>query len=141
VKPPNFGQGLRVLERVLEIGSMLDELDPPSSHRRVLLPAVAVGHDNYGRKPIELSRESDALAVVAARRRNDAAKVRFSMSQLLEINEPTPDLEGAQRGMILVLHPEFCANMLAQLWPAHLRRRRHRRIYATCSCLQALERW
>jgi len=56
-----------------------------------------------------LGRESDTLAVVSARRRNDAGTFRVSTPQLIELDPSAADFEGDGRIAWLIFGVPFCA--------------------------------
>jgi hypothetical protein len=107
-------QGLRVLARRLEVLTVLDELDSQGAHRRVLRCAVAMRYDDGGRQPIAARGKADRLPVVAARRADNAAHRARRAAEVVEVHQPAAQLEGADRSVVLVLHPHLRAEPLAK---------------------------
>ncbi len=68
VQPPLLGEPHRLLARGLEVGPMLDELSAERPHGGVLLPRIAVRHDDRDGEAEAPPGEGEALAVIAARR-------------------------------------------------------------------------
>ena len=64
-----------VLARRLEVDAVLDQLGAEATHRRVLVGAVAVRHDDRDGHARGTTGERQALAVVAAGRADDAADI------------------------------------------------------------------
>ena len=95
----------RFLEGVLKIEAMLDELGPLGAHGSVLLGAIAMRHQNDRAQTRAARGDRHALAVVAARRRDDARDAGLAALQLVHVDEAAADLEGTNERMILVLHP------------------------------------
>ena len=71
-------------------------------------------------------RESEALPVIAARGGDDPGRIRPLALQPVEIDQPAPHLEGADRRVVLVLDHDIGAEPLRQQRPRMRRRRRHR---------------
>src|ERR1700738_1651276 len=91
-----------------------DEPRPERCHRAVLLDAVAVWHDDRRVEPQPRRGERDALPVIAGGRGHHAANPRLRPPDLVEIDEAAADLEGADRRMVLVLHPQLGAEAARQ---------------------------
>ena len=91
--------------------------------------------------PARRGGEGDALAVIAAGRRDDAgdapAAGRFRRSH---VDEAAAHLEGADRRVVLVLDPDLGARALAEQRPAILRRRRHDRMHEGGRLLKRCQR-
>ena len=109
----------------LEVVSELDDLGTQAAHRRVLLDAVAVRHEDRHRPVVEPTCEREALPVVATRRADHAADLRTIGHKALEVHEATADLEGPDRRVILVLHRDPRPGDLGEQRPRVLRCRRH----------------
>jgi len=56
----------------------------------------------------------DTLAVIAGRRGDDAADLRLRPAQIVEIHHAAAHLEGADRGVVLVLDPNLGADPARQ---------------------------
>src|SRR6478672_2142886 len=110
----------------------LDELRPERPHRPVLLDAVAERRNDRNRPSVTTGSERHRLAVVPARRSNDAGNARLRPEEIVHVDEPAPDLEGADGRVVLVLHPHLGPTALVQQRPTLLRRRRHRSVDDRC---------
>ena len=66
------GENGRVFERVLEVLAMLDEIAAERPHGCVFLRTIAMGNDNLHGQARCGRGKGDALAVIAARRRDHA---------------------------------------------------------------------
>ena len=113
-----FGGRLKVL-------AMLDQFGAERAHGAVLLHRIAARHINNGRNAVAAGREGEALPVIAARGGNDPGRIRPLPLQPVEIDQPAAHLEGADRRVVLMLHPDFAACALGKQRPGVLRRRRH----------------
>ena len=74
-------------------------------------------------RPARRAGEGEALAVIAARRRNEARAPGLASAQRVDIGEPAAHLEGAGRQMVLVLDHDLGAEPLGEKRPADRRRR------------------
>ena len=74
--------------------------------------------------------------MIAARRRDDPVRRAAFPCQPADIDQPTSNLEGADRRVVLVLHPELGANALAKQRPAILRSRRKGALHLTVRLFQ-----
>src|SRR5262249_44449295 len=101
-----------VLESRLEVVPVLDELAALGAHGRILLAAVALRHHDDRAKTDTAAGEGDALAMVAAGRRDDASDLGFAPLELGHVDETAADLEGAKRRVVLVLDPDLAARPL-----------------------------
>src|SRR6185312_8057626 len=104
---------------------MLQELCTQCAHGGILFTAVAMRDDERRLHLVALGGKSDALPVISARRSDDVSALGLLAPQIIEVNGSATDLEGADRRVILVLYPHFCAQALTEQWPAELRGRRH----------------
>jgi len=66
------GEALREFERFLKVAAVLDQFRAERAHRGVLFAAVAMRHDDRRAYPGARRRIRDTLAVIAARRRDQA---------------------------------------------------------------------
>src|SRR5208283_4200348 len=82
-------------------------------------------YDDRGRQSGALRGESERLAVIAARRRDDAFEMRPFAFEPLDVDEAAAQLEGADRRMIFVFDEDLGADTGAQQRPRILRRRWH----------------
>ncbi len=110
---------------LVEIPPVLDELGAERAHGGVLLGRIAVRHHDRDRHVFLRAREGERLAMVAARRGDHALHVRALAREPVEIHEPAAHLEGADRGVVLVLDHDIHARACPQQRPGILRRRRH----------------
>src|SRR6185437_4541165 len=74
--------------RGLEILAMLDKLGAKGLHRAVLLDRIAVRYTDHRRHTKPGRRKGEALAVIAAGRRDDARYIRLLALEPIEIDEP-----------------------------------------------------
>ena len=72
------------------------------------------------------------LAMVAARRADDAGGAVAAPRKIAEINQSSTQLERADGGVVLVLDPDLRADRRLQQRPRVLRRRRHRFVNNGC---------
>src|SRR5215469_11897819 len=77
--------------------------------------------------------------MIAGGRGDDTAQVRIGAPRLVEIDEPSADLEGADRGVVLVLDPQIGPDPPRQLRPTILGRWRHHFVHECRRHLQYLE--
>src|SRR5262245_15311178 len=105
------------LEGVLEIEAMLDEFGALGAHGGVLLGAIAMRHQNDRAQTRPARGDRHALAVVAARRRDDARDTGLAALQLVHVDEAAAELEGTNERMIFVLHPDLGASALREQRP------------------------
>ena len=78
----------------LEVLAMLDQLRAEAAHRRVLLAAVAVRHDDDRLDAVAARREGHRLAVVAAGGADHAGRPLTLVRQVVEIHQAAAQLEG-----------------------------------------------
>ena len=97
------------------------------AHRGVLLGGVAPRDDDGDRKPEAPPGEGEALAVIAARRRNQSGGVRRATAKLVDESQAAAHLEGAGRLMVLVLDDDLGAEPAREQRPGEGRRRAQRR--------------
>ncbi|MGY4430270.1 hypothetical protein ACVWWO_002747 [Bradyrhizobium sp. F1.13.1] len=119
VAPGLLACGLKVL-------AMFNKLCAKRLHRAVLLDRIAARHIDHGGHAMAARRKSEALTMIAARRRDDARNVRPFALQPIEIDQPAAHLEGACRRVILVLDEDLRAEPLGEQRPGVRRRCRHR---------------
>ena len=111
---------------------MLDQCRAKGAHRRIFLKRVAMGHDD-GDGQARCARGARLrLAMVAARRRDDAGHLRMGAPQPVDIGNGAARLERARRRVIFMLHPDRAAGARRQQGPGILRRRRHLRMDHGC---------
>ena len=94
--------------------AMLDQFGAERAHGRVLLDAVAVRRDDDGRQPGAPAAKATLwpwLPRVAAITPATSGCRRFSSSMY---TSPPRDLEGADRRVVLVLHPGLGTRALAR---------------------------
>ena len=120
-----LSQQQRVLEGRLEIDTMLDQLGAETTHRRVLVGAVAVRHDDRDRQTGGAAGERHTLAMVAAGRADHAVDVRPLANQAVDVHQATAHFERSCRRAVLVLQPDLGPHGLVEQWPGELRCRRH----------------
>ena len=107
MQPLALGQPDRVFVSRLKIVAVLDKPRAKRRHRAVFLDAVAVGHNDGCSEPETACGIGDALPVIAAGGRHDAACRRLATLQIVQIDEPAAQFEGANRGVVFVLDPDF----------------------------------
>ena len=117
-----------MFQRGLEVMAVHHQFGAKGLHRRVLLDRVALGHDDGRGEPVGARGEGDRLAVIAARRGDDAGTIRTGSPQFADMDQPAAHLEGAGRRMVLVLDPDIGAGACGEQRPGVGRRRRHRRV-------------
>ena len=112
---------LGMLVRGLEVRAVHHQLAAEGAHRRVLAGRIALGH-HQRRGEAEAGRGvGDALAVVAPGGGDHAGGLAVP-SQIVHVDEAAPHLEGADRGVVLVLDPNLGPGALRQQRPGDLRR-------------------
>ena len=75
------GEPHRLLARGLEVAAELDQLGAERAHCGVLLARIAFRREDRHAKASAPPGESEALAVIAAGRRNEAARRRLAPQQ------------------------------------------------------------
>ena len=106
-----------------EIHPAFDQRRPQRGHRRVLLRAVAERDDDGNRQIESLAGPGQRLAMIPARRRNQAALVSGPAVPIGEHN-PAAHLESAGGQMVFMLDPDLGAGPSRQQRPRDLRRGR-----------------
>ena len=134
------GDLCRMVLRLVEVAAVFDEFGAETAHRRVLLGRIAMRYDDRGRQSGALRGESERLAVIAARRRDDAFDMRPFAFEPLHVEEASAQLESADRRVIFVLDEDLGADTRAQQRPRILRRRRHGGAYDRQSRFNIAER-
>src|ERR1019366_7095823 len=129
VVPLRLRPAVSLLPRLLEILSVLHQPGAQRSHRPILPRTVAVRHIHHRVHPFAPRRERHRLPEVPARGRYRHPRRAARFPQSPEIHQAAADLEGPQRPVILVLHPDLAPRPLTQQGPAILRRGRHRLIH------------
>ncbi len=107
MQPLAFGQDDGMLVGGLEIVALLDQPRPKPDHRPVLLDAVAMRYHDRGGEAEAGGGIGDALPVIAAGSGHHPAQLRLGAPDLVEIDEPAAQFERADRGVVLVLDPNF----------------------------------
>ena len=118
----------RVLARLVEVAAVHDEIRAERLHRRVLVARVALRHDDRAAHAMPARGEGEALAVVAARRADDAGERGVARLERRQQVEAAAHLERAGRRVVLVLDPDLAARAAREQRPRVLRRGRHRRV-------------
>src|SRR5690606_22162671 len=108
--------------RGVEILAVLAQLRPEGTHRRVLLDRVSLRHIDDGAQARPRRRPRLGLAVVAARRRDDAGAVGTGAAQPVDEGDGAARLEGADGPMVLVLDSGLGTGGLREKRPGVLRR-------------------
>ena len=106
---------------------MLDQVGAERPHRAVLLDRIAARHEDRRLHAVTARGECEALAVIAAGRRNQPGRRGPLALEAIDIDQSAAHLEGADRGVVLVLDDDRRAEPLRQQRPGMRRRRRHRR--------------
>src|SRR5471030_2198797 len=102
-EPVAAGAAPRFLAGSLEILAMFDQVGAKRAHRPVFLDRIAVRHVNRDRHAKTAPRESKTLAVISRGGRDQPGDTGPLALQGIDIDKPTTHLEGAGRGMVLVL--------------------------------------
>src|SRR5258706_9877384 len=93
----------------LEVLTVLYQLDTERAHRCVLLGAVAMRNHDGGGNGVLMRGEGYRLAMVAARRADDAGGFAAASGKVTEINQSAAQLERPDGGVVFVLDPDFRA--------------------------------
>src|SRR5262249_17510432 len=109
-------------KRFVEISTELDHGRAESAHGGVLVHRVAMWDVDRRCDARPGRRERDGLTMIAARRRDDPGYCGLRALQIVHVDDPATDLEGAGRRVVLVLHPHFAPGALGKEWPGVLRR-------------------
>src|SRR5262249_43400004 len=121
------GETLGEFERILEVAAVLDKFGPKRAHRGVLFTAVTMRYDDRRSYPGARRRIRDTLAVIAARRRDQAGDRMRCAREAVDIDDSAAQLERADRAVVLVLDPDLGAGARAEQRPSDLRRGGERR--------------
>src|SRR5713226_2042970 len=116
-KSTQFGAALGLLAGGLKILTVFDEARAERPHRAVFLDRIAVRHIDGHRHAITAPRKGEALAVVAPGGRDQSSGLRPLALQAINIDEPATHLEGADRGVVLMLDDSRRAEPFRQQWP------------------------
>ena len=135
------GERLRVLFGLLKVAAELDEIGTLRAHGGIFLGAVSLRHDDVRRHVEPARRQRHRLAVIAARRRDQAPYVDRSAKQFRGIHHRSTRLEGSDGSVVLMFHPHFGAQPLAQQRPDDLRRRRHHGIHQLLGIFDFVDGW
>ena len=103
IEPRALSNPNRFFPRRLEIVAVLDQFSPERSHRSVFLHRIAARHVDRHRQSRAASREREALAVIAAGRRNQPLGMGLPATERIDERQSAPHLEGAGRVVVLVL--------------------------------------
>ena len=103
----------------------LDELGAKRPHGRVLLHRIALRHDDGGGNAGLGRGKRDALAMIAARGADHSLHTGGVVLELVNIDQSAAHLEGADRRVVLVLHPGLAPSAPGEQRPSILRRGRH----------------
>jgi hypothetical protein len=118
----DFGE---VLARRLEVDAVFDQFGAEAVHRRVLVRAVAVRHDDRDGQSRRPTGEREALPVIAAGGADDPANLGSFTHQAVDVDQAAAHLERAGGRAVLVLDPHLGTEGLAEQGPHELRRRGH----------------
>ena len=118
-----FREPHRFLARGLKVMPELDELGAERAHGGVLLARIALRREDRHLQAGAPPGEGEALAVIAARRRDEAPRLRLAPHERVDISEPAAHLEGARRLVVLVLHHDLGLKPLGEERPGKSRRR------------------
>ena len=108
------GEFCRMRPALVEVGAGHDQLGAEGLHGSVLLARVAARHEDRARNAGARRGQRDRLAMVAARRGDDAIELRPLRLRRVEIDDAAAHLEGADGRMVLVLDPHLRARTLGQ---------------------------
>jgi hypothetical protein len=87
----------------------LDQLGPEGAHGGVLFHRIAFRHDDGGGDAHLVGADGDALAVIASGGADHAFEPGLRMLQPIHVDQAAAHLEGADRRVVLVLHPDVAA--------------------------------
>ncbi len=121
------GESLGEFERGLEIVPVLDQVRAERAHRGILLAAVAMRDYDRHVHPRARPGVCDTLAVIAARRRDQARGRTRRAREAVDIDDSAAQLERAHGAVVFVLDPDFGAGARTEQRPADLRRWSDRR--------------
>src|ERR1700760_2421596 len=107
----------RRLARLLEVAAALDQLGAEGGHRAVLLDRVALRYVDRDRQPVAAAGKRDALAVIAARRRDQPARLGMFALEPVDIDQAAAHLESARGCVVLVLDQDVGAETLREQRP------------------------
>src|SRR5258708_28861337 len=91
----------------LKIFAVFDQLDAQRAHCGILLDAVAVRHDDRRGYAVLARGIAHRLAMIAARGADDAGGAVAAPRKIAEINQPSAQLERADRRVVLVPDPDL----------------------------------
>ena len=97
------GEPHRLLSRGLKIAPELNQFGAKRTHGGVFLGRIALWRKDRDLKAGALTREGEALAMIAACRRNQPPSRRLALDQRIHESEPATHLEGAGRQMVFML--------------------------------------
>jgi hypothetical protein len=109
----------------LEVFAMFEQLRAQRAHGAVLFDAVPVRDDDRCGQSQPARGECHGLPVVAPRGRDHAARLGLPGGEASQVVHQPADLEGAERGVVVMFHPEFAARAGVEERPTELRRGRH----------------
>src|SRR5207249_4405772 len=98
---------LSMLARFLEIAAELNQLRALPAHRCILFAAVAVRHNDSDRHVESLSGQRNRLPMIAARRGDEPFDPIWFLEKFSRVDNRSPSLERADRGVVFVLHPHL----------------------------------
>ena len=107
------GEGLAVLAGRVEVLPVHDQLGAERPHRGELHRVRVLGHADARCDAVEARGIGDRLAVVSCRRRDQPARP-LVLGELGDEVDPAAHLEGADRLVVLVLHPDLGADQLVE---------------------------
>ena len=119
------GEFAGMFEGRLEVVAGLDQACGQGDHSAVLLDGIAVRHDDRGGDADTRGGKGDRLAVVTPGRGADACGIGRALPEARHVDDAAADLEGADRGVVLVLDGDIGAAARREQGPAAQRRRRH----------------
>jgi hypothetical protein len=124
---------------VLKITPLLDDFDAKRAHGRVFLDAVPHRYDDGCRNTVLASGKSNGLAVISARRGDDAGGFGTSATQFVHVDKTATDLEPSDWRVVFVFHPDGrpCARLEER--PPVLWRRWHRLVDQRSSGLEVVQ--
>src|SRR5690606_23619909 len=77
-----------------------------------------VRHHDDGTEPVLARGVGDGLSVIARRRRDNPADLRFAAFQFIEVDETAAELEGTDRAVVLVFDPQLKTEVRLEEGPA-----------------------
>src|SRR4051812_32343789 len=121
------GAAIRLFASGLKVLTMLDEFGAQRLHGAILLDRIAARHQDRHGHAVTARGEGQALAMIAARRRDQSRGAGALAPHPVDIDQSAAHLEGCGRRVVLMLDDHACTEAFRQQRPRMRRRRLHRR--------------